>query len=434
MFTFFRSDFFHFEFLRLIGVAPLGGADIAECLESRSLIRENDAESWYQAWSKTAKHAESLAREAVSAGDAEGARWAFIRASNYARAAQFMLHTDKHDPRIKAGMEQSITYFLNALPFMESPVVQVNIPYQDTKNPKVEVELPGYLYLPPEASRLSGKIPVIINSGGLDSTQEELYYYLPAGATRRGYAVLTFEGPGQGIVCARDGLTNIPDWEVVTDAVADRLQSFAQERPDLELDMGRVAIVGASTGGYFALRAAKNPLFKAAVCIDGTYDFILVMKQRLPSWFYNGWQSGWLGPGFINAVIKFICRLDFKSRWEFNHLQWAFGVNSPYEALNFLKRYTLRLDDGGEYLRRVKCPVLVTGATDTLYFPPEVSTQYIYDALDHLPDDKREIWVPKGPGSGGLQAKVAALSVSHQRTCAFLDRHLGIQRPALNIN
>jgi pimeloyl-ACP methyl ester carboxylesterase len=431
MFTFFRSDFFHFEFLRLIGVAPLGGADIAECLETRSLIREDDGESWYNAWMKATKHAESLAVEAVSAGDVEAARWGFLRASNYVRAAQFMLHTNKHDPRIKSGMEQCISYFIKALPLMDGPVIRVNIPYEASKT---TVDLPGYLYLPTEASRLPGKIPVIVNSGGLDSIQEELYYYLPAGATRRGYAVLTFEGPGQGIVCARDGLTNVPNWEVVTDAVVDWLQSFASERPDLELDMERVTSVGASTGGYFALRAAKNPIFKAAVCVDGTYDFGLVFERTLPKWLYRGWRSGWLGAGFINPFVNFVCRFNYKSRWEFNHLQWAFGLSTPLEAMNFLARYTFRLDDGGEYLRQVKCPVLVTGATDTMYFPPEVTTQLIYDGLSHLPDDKREMWLPKGPGSGGLQAKVAALSVSHQRTCAFLDRHLGIQRPKLKLD
>ncbi|KAI1172110.1 alpha/beta-hydrolase [Nemania sp. FL0916] len=433
MFTFFKSDFFHFEFLRLIGVAPLGGADVAECLETRIQIRQ-DAESWYHAWSRTAKHAENLAKEAVATGDAEGARWAFLRASNYARAAQFFLHIDKHDPRIKAGMEQSISYFVSALPLLDSSAIQVSIPYRDTLNPKVEIQLPGYLYFPTEASRMPGKIPVIINTGGLDSTQEEIYYYLAAGATRRGYAVLTFEGPGQGIVCARDGLTNVPEWEVVTDVVVDWLQCFSRDRPELDLDLDRVAIVGASTGGYFALRAAKNPIFKAAVCIDGTYDFFLVFKQRFPGWLFNGWQSGWLGPGFMNALFGLISRLDFKSRWEFNHLQWAFGVSTTYEALAHLKRYTLRLDDGGEYLRRVQCPVLVTGAAYSDYFPPEVSTQYIYAALDHLPEGKREMWVAKEPGMGGLQAKVAALSVSHQRTCEFLDRHLGIERTALKID
>jgi len=44
------------------------------------------------------------------------------------------------------------------------------------------------------------KIPVVINSGGFDSTHQELYFYVAAGARQRGYAVLTFDGPGQGIV------------------------------------------------------------------------------------------------------------------------------------------------------------------------------------------------------------------------------------------
>lgn len=84
----FSSDFFNFEFLRVLGTAPTQGCDVAECLEAAAEIKQYDAESWYQAWSKAAKNAEALGEQALGTGDRETAQWAFMRASNYRRTSE----------------------------------------------------------------------------------------------------------------------------------------------------------------------------------------------------------------------------------------------------------------------------------------------------------------------------------------------------------
>src|ERR1700753_1025203 len=89
--------------------------------------------------------------------------------------------------------------------------------------------LPGYLYLPaPQHRLLDGKIPVLINVGGADSVQEELYYIHPQAGHQRGYAVLTFEAPGQGIVLREKGLLMRPDWEAVMSDVLNWLEVYKE--------------------------------------------------------------------------------------------------------------------------------------------------------------------------------------------------------------
>jgi hypothetical protein len=88
MYRILGSDFFNFEFLRVLGTAPTHGADVAECLEAVSKIKLNNAESWYRAWTEAAKMAEALGGQALASGDTLTARWAFLRSSNYRRSSE----------------------------------------------------------------------------------------------------------------------------------------------------------------------------------------------------------------------------------------------------------------------------------------------------------------------------------------------------------
>jgi 2,6-dihydroxypseudooxynicotine hydrolase len=78
-------------------------------------------------------------------------------------------------------------------------------------------------------------------------------------------ATLSLDGPGQGETGF--ALHIRPDYEVAVAAVLDALE----DRDDL--DMGRVAAVGVSLGGYYAPRAAAfEPRVKAVAGISGPYD------------------------------------------------------------------------------------------------------------------------------------------------------------------
>ncbi|KAK0725836.1 Alpha/Beta hydrolase protein [Lasiosphaeris hirsuta] len=426
MHKFFKGDFFNFEYLRLIAMAPHEGAEIGEALEAAGKIRDGDPESWYRAFLEAGEVAERIGRECQEAGDRIGARRGYLRSSNYLRAAQFMLNEGAigQDARVLPTLERAIANFRVGIQYRDGKTFFLDIPYEDG------LTLPGYLYLPHESKRLPGgqKTPILINSGGGDSTQEEIYFINGAYGPDIGYAVLTFEGPGQGIVLRRDKLPMRPDWESVTSRVLDHLFAFATAHPDLNLDLDHVAIAGASMGGYFALRAAADSRFTACVCIDSFYDLATYAGGRMPGPLYQGFVGGWVPGWLFDGMLRLLQRLAFQARWEFNHMRWVTGETSEAAIMRTVEAYTLRRKDESEYLADVKCPTLVTGAAASWYYDPKTTTDRLYESLG---SKNKEKWVATEIAFGGLQAKVGAFAYSAQRTFHWLDKVWGVEREAL---
>ncbi|KAI9751193.1 MAG: hypothetical protein M4579_006172 [Chaenotheca gracillima] len=425
MHKFFKSPFFDFETVRLLGEAVYGGADAAEFLEAVGEIRDNDPVSWNHAWAKQAEKAEALADKASKDGDLIAARRAYLRASNYTRASGYLfINRPVQDPRALPIAEKVIQLFRKAVKLLDGDVHFLEIPYEGH-------HLPGYLYLPPSFRRLPGKVPVVLNCGGADSIQEELFYLNPAAGPDQGYAVLTFDGPGQGIMLKKHGLTMRPDWEVVTSQIVDYLTDYATWHPELELDLDRLSVSGASMGAYYALRAASDPRFKACVAIDPFFDMWDFGTAHISTTFIGLWTGGWLGDGTVNSIIGLMSKLAFQLKWEVGIAGAFFGIDDPSSILREMKKYTLRLKEGGSFLDRVKCPVLVSGAGESLYLNKDVHAMNVYRALDHLKEGKRELWMPETPGEGSLQAKMGALPLCNQHTFRFLDKHLEVGRESL---
>ncbi|RDA92493.1 hypothetical protein CP533_6472 [Ophiocordyceps camponoti-saundersi (nom. inval.)] len=413
----FSSDLFDFEFLRLLGAAPYHGAEIGECLEAASWIKDGDAESWYRAWSNMGHRALASAEDAQVHNDRTAACWAYLRAANYFRASEFFLHCSPDDDRILVAAKESVDAFDKGWVLLDATVCNVAIPISQ------EQKIPGRLYLPAEHHRLGAdKLPVIIQTGGFDSTQEELYFYGAAGALPRGYAVLSFDGPGQGLPLRRDKLRLRHDWECITEKVIDYL--VCELAPEHELDINRVALYGASLGGYLALRGASDPRIKACVSVDGPYDLFDVAHSRMPTWFINGWLSGWLSDSIFNLVVNGLSILNFQLRWEFGHSKWVFGVDSPAEVMRAMQRFSLKTD----HLSKLRCPSLVTGAANTFYFTPAQNAEKIFEGLTQLGPAEKELWIGKGKSAGGLQAKIGSLALLHHKVFSWLDGQFGIQR------
>lgn len=424
------SEFFNFEYLRVLGTSPFQGAEVGECLEAAHKIKSNDPESWYRAWSEAALKSEEIAETALRTGDREAARWAFLRSSNYRRASEFLLHHNPEDTRLSSTIGQSISNFRKACQLFDDPVHFLEIPYENG------AKLPAYLFMPTAASRLSGKTPVVISTGGFDSTQEELYYFTASGARTRGYATLSFEGPGQGIVVRRDKLHLRPDWEFVVGHVLDHLELTVREHPEWNLDLSRVAIAGASMGGYFALRGALDPRISACVSIDGFYDLSILTRARVSGPLMTAIEEQYIPDHIFNTLLWIVLALDFQKQWELGHARLATGIPSPAAAMRTWKNYSMALPDGETRLSQIKCPVLVTGSRDTMYIPVEAGPQRIYNELTSISgnsEKKHELWIPSSPGQGSLQAKVAALAALHTKTFSWLDDVFGIQRESITV-
>ena len=161
----FADDTFHFEWLRTVGHAPYGAADIAECLATASRITNADMESWHREWFATAERVRAGAEQSEAGGHQVSARLAWLRASNYYRASEFFLHDHPDDPRLLATWRASRDAFARAAALLPHPAEAVEIPYAGTT-------LAGYFY---RVDATATPRPTLVFHGGLDSTLEELY-------------------------------------------------------------------------------------------------------------------------------------------------------------------------------------------------------------------------------------------------------------------
>jgi hypothetical protein len=107
---------FSLQFLRTIDKTYYKAADIGECLSTAYRIKEGDFESWHIEWFKTAKRVHKYPENCLARVHKVSAREAYLRASNYYRAAEFLL-TDPEDPRVQ-------TTWLNSKEcFVKSPLI-----------------------------------------------------------------------------------------------------------------------------------------------------------------------------------------------------------------------------------------------------------------------------------------------------------------------
>src|SRR6201995_4107722 len=252
----FKDPQFSFQFLRLLGNVASRQADVGECLAVADRITEGDFESWEREWRRAAERIEATADRCFGAGHRVSASDSYFRAANYFRAAEFYLHGDANDPRIRELSGRSAHCFKAALDASGIRHEHVRIPYEGTT-------LPGVFY---PASSDRGR--TLIVQTGFDGTIDGLFPYAQA-ATRRGWHCLTFEGPGQGLVIRQQGLPFRPDWENVISPVIDDLV------PRPEADRARTALIGMSFGGYLAPRAAAfEKRLAACVANGGVLSFL----------------------------------------------------------------------------------------------------------------------------------------------------------------
>jgi len=469
MFHFSNSEFINFELCRILSTAPYDGCDIAEFLEAAAQCTSKRSggggsfpDRWHSAWQTAGERAETVAREAEARGDSFSARKAYLRACNYFRASQYMMlptnaATNDQVPRILAISERSVLNFERAMPLLHHDnictVEKMTIPFQGERE---NVNLPGYLFTPPSHKRLSSgkKTPVLIVTCGADSSQEEHYFMYAAAAVQLGYAVVTFEGPGQGVVLRRQKLAFRPDWEVVVAAVLDELWAMMDARPDLRdlLDKDGVAIAGSSMGGYLALRGAADPRISACVSVDPFYSLWDFARVRVPPGPVTWWAAGWFPDSVLDRIVALVPYVssDFQSRWEFEMSKWMFGTQRATDTFRRTMQFSfgpppaahahavgVDVDGGTEnnFLRRVKCPVMVTGAGQSLYFRNlDESTNRIYREMVNVPDADKQVWVADRASEGGVQAKIGAFAMMHVKMFAFLDDKFGIQRDLKHVS
>ncbi len=226
------------------------GVDINDFQRVTNSIERWD--DWCQKWSECGAMHEQMGEQAEAQGHYTSA------ASHYLHAAisyHFGKYLFVHRPQeLRAAHDHVVRDYARALPFFDFPGERVAIPYEGG----------GTMYGILRKPWHTPKAPVVILVPGLDSVKEELHTY-GDDFLKRGLAVLSIDGPGQGEMEFEYPLRH--DYEVPIRYAIDYLES----RPDV--NARRVGLMGVSFGGHFAVRAAAfEHRIKAAIENCGSYN------------------------------------------------------------------------------------------------------------------------------------------------------------------
>jgi 2,6-dihydroxypseudooxynicotine hydrolase len=218
-----------------------------------TIDRIDEWSDWGPQWMVTARVHEEMGERAWDEGRRISAVGAFLNAA-WCYHLSYFLSVDDEEAH-SHGLAKMLECHDRVLPLMEPPVEKVAIPFPGA-------DLTGLLSVPGKG----GPSPLVILLPGLDSTKETRH-----GARgpllRRGMAVLSLDGPGQGEVSTRLPIRH--DYEAAVSAAIDALQGHDG------VDTTRVGLIGASLGGYYACRAAAfEPRVTAAVANCGPYSWI----------------------------------------------------------------------------------------------------------------------------------------------------------------
>ena len=311
-----EHPWFAYQFRRGLGETQEGGGTVSECFLVASRIVPGDKESWHREWHARAEMNDRRGDEEEARGHIRTAMNCWLRAANTYRSAEFWLAAD--DLRRRATFDKCERASHKFLRYCSPPGEVLEIPYEAAGG------LPAYFIRSPHAT---GRTPVLIAFGGLDSFKDELWFMVGRGALQRGISVLMVDGPGQGGALRRYHLTTRFDYEVPVGKCIDYLAT----RPDI--DISRVAVSGSSLGGYYAARAgAMEHRLAASISHGAIWDVHERLKDR----------------GEDHGLA--------------DHLKWVFGCNSMAELREKTKPFTLY-----GVLENMRCPYLIVhGGHDVL--------------------------------------------------------------------
>ncbi len=320
---------FHFEFLRAVSYGATEGSELGEGLAAIQSVDDGDFESWTQAWSRLANRVDLEAERYLQESQNASARSAYLRASNYYRAAEF--YVTSSDPRQYELWKNSRECFQKAARLMVPPVEVLEIPFEGAR-------LPAYFI-----SGGEGKRPTLLAMSGFDGSGEELYHFIGRASAERGWHCLIFEGPGQrGALHINPALRFRPDYEVPVRTVVD----YAVSRPDVDPD--RLALIGYSFGGNLAPRAAAfEPRIRACIADSLVVDVGEAWRAMWPAALRDAPDR------VFDTIFATIAHSNPDARWGLNHARWTMGIQHPHEMFKAFDPYTLLgLED------KMTCPLL----------------------------------------------------------------------------
>jgi esterase FrsA len=216
-------------------IHPVDEVDPETARETIEALEGLDPEPWTSAWGSAA---ERYAARAEAAPDDASTREAWLQAYRFAFIARYptLNHPLKHE-----WYTRTREYFVNAGTLDDPPLQVVTIPFAGRDGEGSELQF--YVARPGGVERP----PVVMTWGGIDTWKEEMRSRA-AYLLELGFAMLLVDMPGIGqspVLASRDAERQ---WTPIFDWV---------EQQD-DLDGTRVAVLGASFGGYWSMKLAHT--------------------------------------------------------------------------------------------------------------------------------------------------------------------------------
>ena len=372
----FDDESFDGQFQRTAAKAVYGSADLGEIFAIAARITEGDYDSWYDEWFKAGSDNRDLAEAEDAAGHTFSATQAYLRASEYFRSAYFFCRRDYTEKPLQDAWQATREMFWKALSHLAVPAERVQIDLDG-------VPMPGYLFHPGPSSKVLSNAhgnPVLIFPAGYDGPAEESYSLGAMDAAARGFAVLTFDGPGQGEMLYERGIPFRPDYETSAAAAI----AFIESRDGL--DASRIGIVGRSLGGYLAPRAAAGESRIVAMTADpAQFGLLGAFEARAPQALKDLIAAD--DPAFNDAIWKAYPGVAGQEYWLSRAR--SHGCTTPLEYVKELAKFTV--DVGA-----IRCPTFVSyGEGDFA----QADTHEFYDRL--TVENKRFVMYKEAEGGGG---------------------------------
>ena len=401
------NEEYWFETKRAFGTCSYGAGDFGEIMAVVQRIPSGDDNAWYIEWNAMAERVFAEAQAQHAAGHLVSARDGYLRASHYFRNSEFFLHANHEDPRIYTAYKNSITAYQLGCPLWDTPIVPVEIPYENTT-------LPGYFH---RVDTSGAKRPLLILHTGFDGSAAEMHSENARAGVERGWNVLVFDGPGQYGPIHRERLPFRPDWENVITPVVD----YALTLP--EVDSATIAYMGVSMGGYLAPRgAAFEKRIKALVANDGIYDFGSTQLKSVPADKVDSFITA-LNQKEAPELDRQILEQAAKSpsaKWASDQAGFVMGEPTPHATVAKFLKFHLR--DG--IAEQISCPTLVLDAEEDMYLKGQPD-----ELFKHLTCPKTMIRFTSAEGAGA-HCQCGADRLANARIFDWLDDTFDVARKA----
>ena len=227
---------------------PFSHTDPEEAAAIVGSLVSSEPVAWVQAFEEAARPHEERAAAAATSGDERTERHETALAYGYLRLARYPAPSS---PAKRAAYRRSQEWYLRLQRWSDPPLERVRIPWSGRPDEGeaivADLRVPrGIAAVPP---------PVVVLWGGIDSFKEERR---PEPFLARGIATLAIDMPGVGDAPLAGSTDAERMWDPIFDWLARREG----------VDGDRVAVLGSSTGGYWAAKLAHTHRERIVAAVD----------------------------------------------------------------------------------------------------------------------------------------------------------------------